>query len=123
MADPARSRHKGKSSTKESEVEDTATSHTYEGVCLSDIQALDYILTFHSNYKVFPWDNQTSLKSFVSQGTRLGIGNVIEWNMKFEHLRNKWWNQRSRSLNHSDQEEYGMWKKIWGWDGSNTSSP
>ena len=46
MADRAKRRDKGTSSTTESEEEDTATSHTHEGVVLSDVQALSY-LTFY----------------------------------------------------------------------------
>ena len=114
MTDLARRRHKGTSSTKESEIEDTATSHTHEGVGMSDIQALECILKFHSRYKVFPWDNPTSLETFLSRAIHLGFGSAIEWDKKFEHLRNKWWNQCSRSMNKSDKKEYSLWQKIWG---------
>ena len=122
MADRAKRCDKGTSSTIESEEEDTATSHTHEGVVLSDVEALKYIITFHSCYTVFPWDNPTSCYIFVSPSIHLGLGNAIEWDLKFEHLRNKWLNQCSRSLNESDKKEYSLWQKIWGWDGSSASS-
>ncbi|KAI3497027.1 hypothetical protein L1887_39408 [Cichorium endivia] len=111
-------KHANKSlASNEDELEDTASSkpkeEEIEKVELTNIEIMQEILSYKMRKGVCPTKSPDDLQRFCYFYIRLGVGNKGGWLNKMEEMKNKF-NTESDSTRYADNNEFELWKKIWG---------
>ncbi|KAI3702944.1 hypothetical protein L6452_28698 [Arctium lappa] len=132
---PHKCPHEDKQPAKEEDedMKDTATSNPKkiekekeekkedEGVTeLPDIDVLEAIIRFHSRNGVYPFENSSAMRDFLSPLIRLGFGKPKELVAKIEQVKNKFKKEdhgggENVIVEAGKEKEFELWMKInWG---------